>query len=180
MEDSTQSVSLDRFTQIVKKNKTLLSDWAYSYQDLAEEKTKANEDTESEFYEQLKNELLPAAKEFAYSLSLSEEEIETMTGEKIESDKDYDEMIVGILLFSTTSNCCLIEDEMTRGGSFADCFLEATGIAAGMAIVGGMTKGAMSKAALKAVLKVVARVSTRTLNGVDLALLAGEIAWCMW
>ncbi|MDE6226809.1 MAG: hypothetical protein K2M63_04770 [Muribaculaceae bacterium] len=49
-----------------------------------------------------------------------------------------------------------------------------------MAIVGGMTKGVMSKAALKAVLKVVARVSTRTLNGVGLALLAREIAWCLW
>ena len=67
-----------------------------------------------------------------------------------------------------------------RRGSFKDCFIEATGIGAGVALVAGLSKGVVSKAVVKATLKLVAKVGTRTLSGAGLALMAAEIAWCMW
>ena len=57
---------------------------------------------------------------------------------------------------------------------------EATGIGAGVALVAGLSKGVVSKAVVKATLKLVAKVGTRTLSGAGLALMAAEIAWCMW
>ena len=63
---------------------------------------------------------------------------------------------------------------------FKDCFIEATGIGAGVALVAGLSKGVVSKAVVKATLKLVAKVGTRTLSGAGLALMAAEIAWCMW
>lgn len=44
----------------------------------------------------------------------------------------------------------------------------------------GLSKGVVSKAVVKATLKLVAKVGTRTLSGAGLALMAAEIAWCMW
>lgn len=61
-----------------------------------------------------------------------------------------------------------------------DCFLEATGIAAGAAIIGGLGKNVMTKSALKSTIKLAAKVGGRTLSGIGLALIAAEVAWCMW
>ena len=59
------------------------------------------------------------------------------------------------MLFVTTTDCSIIDDgsKTTRGRSFKDCFLEATGISAGAAIVGGLAKGTVSKAVVRATLK---------------------------
>ena len=88
-----------------------------------------------------------------------------------------------LIYFAETNTDCSIIDggsKTTRGGSFKDWFLEATGIAAGAAIVGGLAKGTVSKAVVRASLRMVAKVGTRTLSGVGLALMAAEITWCMW
>lgn len=69
---------------------------------------------------------------------------------------------------------------MTKGGSFKDCFMEATGIAAGVAIVGGLAKGVMTKTMVRAAVNLAVRIGGRAISGAGLALIAAEIAWCMW
>ena len=105
-----------------------------------------------------------------------------MIGVKIYNNEEYENTLVGLMLFVTTTDCSIIDggSKTTRGGFFKDCFLEATGIAAGAAIVGGLAKGTVSKAVVRASLRMVAKVGTRTLSGVGLALMAAEITWCMW
>lgn len=176
-----KKVDLAKYEEIVYSNRELLSQWAYANIDAKEEHTRSLEETENQYYEELKGNLLPSAIEFANELNITKEEIETMTGEKINDEEELEEALVGLMLFVTTANESIVEDEtFTRGGSFKDCFIEATGIAAGVAIVGGLSKGVVSKAVVKATLKLVAKVGTKTLNGVGLALLAAEIAWCMY
>ena len=103
-----------------------------------------------------------------------------MTGVKIHNNEEYENTLVGLMLFVTTANYSLINNglQATRGGSFKDCFLEATGIAAGSAVVAGLAEKTVSKAVVKATLKMVSKIGTRTLSGVGLALIAAEITWC--
>lgn len=123
---------------------------------------------------------LPQAFKFCSDLGLTKGDIEAMTGTSIQTQREYEEALIGIMLFSTIANRSLKYDTQIRGGSFKDCFLEATGIAAGVAIVTGLAKGVVSKAVVTATLKLAARVGGRTLNGIGLALLTAEITYCMW
>lgn len=59
------------------------------------------------------------------------------------------------------------------------CALEATGLAAGATIIGGLAYGTLGKNGKKAVLKAVAKIGGRTLSGIGLALVAAEFTWCM-
>lgn len=69
-----------------------------------------------------------------------------MTGVGIHDNEEFENALVGLMLFVTTTDCSIIDDEtQTRGGSFKDCFIEATGIGAGVALVAGLSKGVVSK-----------------------------------
>lgn len=59
------------------------------------------------------------------------------------------------------------------------CALEATGLAAGATVTGGLAYGTLGKKGKKAVLKAVAKIGGRTLTGIGLALVAAEFTWCM-
>lgn len=68
----------------------------------------------------------------------------------------------------------------TRSGDVVDCFLEATGIAAGIAAVGAMGAATIGKEATKKLVKVVLKkVGTRLIGGIGLALTAGEMIYCI-
>lgn len=180
-EDETQTIDLAEYEEVVYKNRELLSDWAYAMQDAQEEGTRAASMEEAECFEALKQNLLPSATQFASELNITKEDLESMTGVGIHDNEEFENALVGLMLFVTTTDCSIIDDEtQTRGGSFKDCFIEATGIGAGVALVAGLSKGVVSKAVVKATLKLVAKVGTRTLSGAGLALMAAEIAWCMW
>ncbi len=179
--DETQTIDLAEYEKLVYDNRELLSDWAYAKQCAQKEGTRAASMEESEYFAKLKNNLLPSAFQFASDLNITKEDLESMTGVKIYDIEEYEKTLVGLMLFVTTTDCSIIDDEsQTRGGSFKDCFLEATGIAAGAAIIGGLSKGTVSKAVVRSTLKMIAKLGTRTLCGAGLALLAAEIAWCMW
>jgi len=61
-----------------------------------------------------------------------------------------------------------------------NCFLEATGVSAGIAIVGAFTGAALTKTKLLAAVKKMAKVvGKRTLGVVGLAIIVGEFTWCM-
>lgn len=179
--DETRAIDLAEYEEVVYKNRGLLSDWAYAMQDAQEERTRAASMEESECFERLKNNLLPSATQFASELNITKEDLESMTGINIHDNEELENALVGLMLFVTTTDCSIIDDEtQTRGGSFKDCFLEATGIGAGVVLISGLSKGVVSKAVVRATLKMVAKVGTRTLSGAGLALIAAEIAWCMW
>lgn len=59
------------------------------------------------------------------------------------------------------------------------CFIETTGIAAGIAIIGALSGNLGGKALKKAFTDLVKKVGIRTLSGIGLALMAAEFAWCM-
>ena len=133
---------------------------------------------ENQSYYDLKEILLPTANQFAKELALSSKDVEDILGFQILTQDEQEDALIGILLFAVATSYSNSQYEETRA-SFADCFQEATGIAAGVALVGGLATGTMSKAAVKAALKLATKVGTRTLSGVGLALLAAEIIWCM-
>lgn len=176
-------VAMDKYNAAVLANKETLKHWASEVEDLLSDcpESRAVEIQECQSYIALKAELLPVAEEFTEDLGISISDIEEATGETISTREDLEDAILGILLFASMQDVCLVDVEpISRGKSFVDCFVEATGIAAGAVAITSMVKGTMTKTAIKATLKVVARVGCRTLNGIGLGLLAAEIAWCMW
>lgn len=180
--DETNTINLSNYKKTVYDNRELLSDWAYAKQDAQEKKSRAADVEESKYFDKLKAKFLPTAFQFASELNITKEDLESMTGVKIHNNEEYENTLVGLMLFVTTANYSLINNglQATRGGSFKDCFLEATGIAAGSAVVAGLAEKTVSKAVVKATLKMVSKIGTRTLSGVGLALIAAEITWCMW
>lgn len=180
--DETKTINLANYEKVVYNNRELLSNWAYAKQDAQEKNTRAANIAESKYFDKLKVNLLPSAIQFASDLNITKEDLESMTGVKIYNNEEYENTLVGLMLFVTTTDCSIIDDgsNTTRGGSLRDCFLEATGIASGAVIVGGLAKGTVSKAVVRATLRMVAKVGTRTLSGVGMALIAAEITWCMW
>lgn len=179
--DESKTINLLKYEKIVYNNRELLSDWAYAKQEAQERVTRATFIKEAEYFKKLKNNLLPSAYQFASELNITKDDLESMTGVNIHSSEEYENTLVGLMLFITTMDCSRIDDKpQTRGGSFVECFSEATGIAAGVAIVGNLAKRTVSKAVVRAALKMVAKVGTRTLSGVGLALIAAEITYCMW
>lgn len=60
-----------------------------------------------------------------------------------------------------------------------NCFLEATGIAAGIGLVGALTANAGGKSVKKAFKAVLKKVGSRLAGGIGLFLMAAEFTWCM-
>lgn len=173
-------VEMSQYNDIVYKNKDLLFEWAYSKQSAMAEKTRASDVEERDNFKKLKNKLLPSAVRFVSDLNISKFDIEEMTGEKINSKEELEDAFVGLMLFASMVDGSIISVPQTKGRSFIDCFLEATEIAGGIDVITKLVKGTMSKQAIKAVVKILAKAGTRSLSGVGLALIAAEIAWCMW
>lgn len=181
MDELQKVIDITNYKNVVYENRGLISDWAYAKQDAQEEGTRAAYAEEAECFTKIKHNLLPSATQFAADLEISKEDIESMTEVPINNNEEYEDALIGVMLFMTMTNCSLIDDDsLTRGKSLVDCFLEATGIAAGVELVAHMSKSTMSKAAVKSTLKIIAKVGTKTLNGIGLTLMAAEIIWCMW
>lgn len=116
--------------------------------------------------------------DFFNSIQFTNEDIKEVFGKDIEFLDKYE--LSGLILFSS----CIIHKHKyknsLRGGSFSDCFQEVTGIAEGIALFSGgldlMTKGGV-KRAIKFALK---KVGSRVIGGLGLALMAAEMAYCMY
>lgn len=173
-------VEMSQYNDIVYKNKDLLFEWAYSKQSAMAEKTRASDVEERNNFKKLKNKLLPSAVRFVSDLNISKFDIEEMTGEKINSKEELEDAFVGLMLFASMVDRSIVNDPQTKGESFLHCLGEAFGITAGIEVVSGLVKGTMTKKAIKVVVKILAKAGTRSLSGVGLALIAAEIAWCMW
>lgn len=137
--------------------------------------------SENNSYNLLKENLLGTAEKFVADLELTDQEIEDYLECEIKTKSDKEDAIVALLMFSSVLDICNSQQQTySRAGSFKDCFLEATGITAGAALIGNLSKGMMSKAMLKTALKMVAKIGGKAvISGAALALTAGEIIWCM-
>lgn len=174
-EEENPVVDMAEYNAAVQANKDLIVEW-YS-------NTKSGVTSKAEVdrsYDSMKQALLPTATKFTKKLHLSDAEIKEMLGVKSLTAEEKEEAELGILLFASMADCSNNGNVETRGGTFKDCFLEATGIADGLIIVGALTVGTMSKIAIRKMLKLVVRVSVKGCCGIGLALMAAEIAICMY
>lgn len=77
----------------------------------------------------------------------------------------------------------LFEDDSfneTQGEKYIDCFLEATGIAAGIGIINMLGSQALDQTVVKAaVKKAVKKIGSRALGWIGIGLMVGEYIWCM-
>lgn len=179
--EETQVIDLTAYDKVVYDNRELLSKWANAKKNALEDGSRAVSSEESECFNELKTNLLPSAASFASELGITKEDLESMMDVTISCNEDYEDAIVALMLFVTTADCARVDEaSQSRSGSFKDCFFEATGIAAGADIVGKLAKGSMSKSAIRATLKLIARVGPRNLSMAGVAMMAAEIAWCMW
>tara|TARA_B110000093_G_C12819671_1_gene346376 strand:+ start:92 stop:811 length:720 start_codon:yes stop_codon:yes gene_type:complete len=65
-------------------------------------------------------------------------------------------------------------------GGVRDCFLESTGIAAGVALVGALAAEVVDKGLVKKLIKkAVKKIGGRVLGGIGLAIIAIDFAYCM-
>lgn len=103
-------------------NRELLSNWAYAKQNAQEESTRSANIEESEYFDKLKVNLLPSAYRFASDLNITKEDLESMTGVKIHNNEEYENTLMGLMLFVTTIDCSIIDNESqtTGGRSFKD------------------------------------------------------------
>ncbi len=170
-------ISMERYESEVINSLDLITDF---YIEAKNNESTTRSVADSQAFLNLKNSLLPTAQQFATELGLSKKDLEDIFGSQIVNEGDQEDALVGILLFAVVTDCSKLNIEGTRGGSFGECFLEATGIAAGVAIVGNLAKGVMSKAMLSSVIKLAAKAGGRTLSGIGLGLIAAEMAICMW
>ena len=170
-------ISMERYESEVINSLDLITDF---YIEAKNNESSTRSVAANQAFLNLKNSLLPTAQQFATELGLSKKDLEDIFGSQIVNEGDQEDALVGILLFAVVTDCSKLNIEGTRGGSFEDCFLKATGIAAGVAVIGDLTKGALSKATLAKAVKLAAKVGGRTLNGIGLGLIAAEMAICMW
>ncbi|MDE5923113.1 MAG: hypothetical protein K2G79_06450 [Muribaculum sp.] len=135
-------------------------------------------------FHEVKQELLPIAQEFSSDLALSSEDYLEMYDVTYLTEEELEDAMVAALLFATTTDECIFELDdngcMITRQHISDCFLEATGIAAGAVIIGHLSKGVVSKKILIQLIKLTAKIGSRTLNGIGLALIATEMAICLW
>lgn len=173
------SVNITAYKNVVLGNVDLITEWAIEKKGVQDGLLRSSK-AEHDKFQKLQEKLLPSALKFSEELGLTVTDMESIFGYTFQSRKDYEEAALGIMLFTTLTNEYL-NSQRLRGESFTDCFLEATGIAAGAALVGGLAGGVIGREAVKAaVIKIVSKVGARTLSGIGLALVVAEIAWCMY
>ena len=171
------TVKMDKYNKIVRNSKILIDEFW-----IANENNKTRSITVNNTNKNLMRTLLPIAKEFVNNIDISHADLEN-AGIHVNTEVEYENAIVSVLLLASELDYVNAGHNMisTRGGRFVDCFQEATGIAAGAALIGGLAAGTMSK---KVILTLVARIGGKTFlratSGFGLALIAAEIAYCMY
>lgn len=171
------AVELSRYKDAVFQQRGLLADWAVDMKEARMFSRAVTADNQK--FQELKTNLLPQAYQFASELSLTQADVEEMLGVQLKTQQEYEEALVGVMLFTTMANFNY-NLRQSRGGTFLNCLGEVVGIAEGAALVTALGRKAVTKATLKAALKLAARVGGRTIAGVGLALMAAEMAYCMW
>jgi hypothetical protein len=123
--------------------------------------------------------LIKPSLDLFYSAEFSKEDITEMIGKKY--DNNIKTAALGLMFYELTIN------KEVNSKNYAakhmnpaiDCFMEATGIAAGIALVGALAGQAGGKALRIAFMRAVKKIGVRVVSGIGLALMAGEFVYCM-
>lgn len=176
---SARSVNVSEYTKVVRDNTQLITEWVIEKKGVQDGLLRSSQ-VEVEKFQEIQERLLSSALKFSAELGLSESDLETLLGVQFRSRADYEQATLGLMLFTVVTHEYLNTQQL-RGGSFGECFLEATGIGMGISFVKDLSSNAIGREAVeRAVKKLVTKVGVRTLSGIGLALLAAEITWCMW
>ena len=115
-------------------------------------------------------------------IGFTESELEEMFGSsKLEENEDEfvgAALILYNLQINNWSSNKSDANDSSQPESVA-CFLEATGIAAGVGLLGALSGQLGGKAFRKAFMKAVKKIGTRFLGGFGLILGTAEFSWCM-
>ncbi len=115
-------------------------------------------------------------------IGFTESELEEMFGSsKLEENEDEfvgAALILYNLQINNWSSNKSVANDSSQPESVA-CFLEATGIAAGVGLLGALSGQLGGKAFRKAFMKAVKKIGTRFLGGFGLILVTAEFSWCM-
>lgn len=175
-----------KYRNSIHQNKDILMEWSVKHKYAQDQRTRATQEEAEKHFELLSHTFLPMANVFASELGLTKRDLEELIGAEIYSQREYEEALLGVYLFSTMATSSL-QQQSTRSDVYEDlkdCLGEATGIYASYEIIKTLSSGAMSKSAIKAVIKAVAKLGGKTLvrcsSGIGLALLAADVAYCMW
>lgn len=171
--EATKVTSMKNFNQKVKDNKILLDDLVIASQMNSRSET-------ADAFAPIKETFSLDAKDFSKQLDITSADLEELFGENL-TEEQIEQGQIGLMLFAVMLDECNPNGAMaSRGGSFQECLGQAMGFAEAAAVIGGLTKMTMSKQTLKLAVKLAAKVGGRTIGGIGLALIAGEIAYCMW
>lgn len=171
--EETKVISIKAFNQKVKNNKVLLDDLV-----IASQMNSRSETVDA--FATIKETFSADAQDFSKQLDITSEDLEELFGKNL-TEEQVEQAQIGLMLFAVMLDECNPNGVMTsRGGSFQDCLGQAMGFAEAAAVIGGLTKMTMSKQTIKLAVRLAAKVGGRAIGGIGLALIAGEIAYCMW
>lgn len=122
-----------------------------------------------------------AAVAYFYSKGFTQAEITEML------DGEDPSTLVPIVMAATAPDELLISQNLTNlfiqgayAKSFRDCFIEATGIAAGIAVIGALTAQTMDKTLVKSLVnQAVKKIGGRALGAIGLAIIVIDISICL-
>ncbi len=170
-EKDTQ-VAMASYRKLVKDHLSIIEEFYIS--------NKLNSRSINDRYEDLKLAFLPSAQELAVKLDLKDSDLREISGTDIRNSEERNQVLIGVLLFSTVLEKGISDRVYDSRSKFTDCLQEVGGINATIVTFSALAKGTMSKAALKAAVQLAAKIGGRTLSGIGLAIMAAEMAVCMY
>ena len=124
-----------------------------------------------------------ASKQFFYDRGFNEEDIIEML------DGEHEATLIPIVMevtenesnYGLQGSLFLFGTSAYARGDFRDCFEGATGIAAGVALIGALGAATIDKTlVMKLVKEAVKKIGGRALGGIGLAMVVADIAYCMY
>jgi hypothetical protein len=132
---------------------------------------------------QILNELSEPSLELLSDYGFNDTDYEEVFGSSNKEELKKEIASAGLMLYrlQTLTSNSEAKNLFAKGGTpdAVNCFLEATGIAAGVALVGALTAQAGGKAVKKAFKVALKKVGSRLAGGIGLFLMAAEFTWCM-
>lgn len=168
-----------KYVDFVLENRDVLIDYMFKSEEepLTRASMEAVKDIHSTFGTQ--------ANEFCEEMDIQESDLKEMF--EIKTEKDLEEAQIATMMYAVALEKVSDDTEMYTVDGYKivsdkvkECFLEVTGIAAGIGIMATLTTGAVSKATIKAAIKLAAKIGGKTLNQIGLIIMVAEFINCVY
>lgn len=191
-EQNEQIEAITKFENLVNKTAPKIQDIVNKRQSLQKSKSVNKNQMNTQYEEEARkslNELVIGTKELLSVYDIDD----TDYINEFENNEDPRIALIGLailassqesqnkvgMLNKTSFNLLGISNGYAQNQT-VNCFLEATGISAGIAVVGAFTGAALTKTqVLRLVKKLAKTVGKRVIGVIGLAIIVGEFAWCM-